>query len=241
MNADPNTSRFADTSLRTAAIVAGLGLLIMAILAPIANFGLLQNLVVPGDATSTANNIAASAGPFRVGIFLFLIVAILDVVVAWALYILLSPVSTGLSLLAAWFRLAYAVMFASALNNLLIVLQLLNGSDYLRAVPTDQLHAQVLSSVNAFISGWDIGLVVFGLHLLVLGYLALKSGYIPRIIGILLIIAGLGYLVDNVGKLLSPHYTVTISTFTFIGEVLFILWLLWRGFRGFDKGLEKTG
>ncbi|MGB7876995.1 MAG: DUF4386 domain-containing protein, partial [Anaerolineales bacterium] len=70
-------------------------------------------------------------------------------------------------------------------------------------------------------------------------YLVFKSGYIPKILGILVIVAGLGYLIDNIGKLLSPNYNVTIAMFTFIGEVLLIFWLLWRGIKGFDKKLAQ--
>ena len=237
MNSDLNTSRFADISIRKSALVAGFGLLLMAIFAPIANFGVFETLIVPGDATATADNIMASPGLFRTGIFVFLIVAILDVVVSWALYILLKPVNKSLSLLAAWLRVVYAAIFVSALSQPLIVLQLLNGSEYLKVFETNQLHVQVLLSLNAFIDEWNMGLVIFGLHLLILGYLAFKSGYIPKILGILVIIAGLGYLIDNLGKLLSPNYNVTIAMFTFIGEVLLIFWLLWKGIKGVDKEL----
>ena len=240
MNSDLNTSRFADISIRKSVIVAGLGLLLMAILAPIANFGVFDTLIVPGDATTTANNIMASPGLFRTGIFVFLVVAILDVVVAWALYLLLKPVNKSLSLLAAWFRVVYAAILAISLSNLLIVLQLLNGDGYLQAFETNQLYAQVMLFLNAFTDGWNLGLVIFGLHLLVLGYLVFKSDYIPKILGILVIVAGLGYLIDNLGKLLSPNYNLTIAMFTFIGEVLLLFWLLWRGIKGFDKELQSA-
>lgn len=239
MNSDVNTLKFADISIRKSAIVAGLGLLLMAILAPIANFGVLEKLIIPGDATTTANNIMASPELFRIGIFVFLIVAILDVVVAWALYILLKPVNKSLTLLAAWFRVVYAAIFVSALSHLLIVLQLLNGSEFLKVFETNQLHAQVMLSLTAFTDGWNIGLALFGLHLLVLGYLVFKSGYIPKILGILVIIAGLGYTIDNFGKILSTNYNVSLTTFTFIGEVLLIFWLLWRGIKGFGKELRS--
>jgi len=240
MNSDKDKSRSTDVSLRTAAIVAGLGLLAMAILAGFANFSVFQNLVVPGDAKTTAENILASAGSFRMGLFFFLVVAILDVVVAWALYILLKPVNNDLSLLAAWFRIVYAAIFAIALTNLFNVLQLLTGADYLKVFEVNQLYAQVMLSLSAFRSGWDIGLVIFGLHLLVLGYLAFKSGYIPRWLGILLIVAGLGYVADSFGKFLLPNYNLTIAAFTFVGEVLLTFWLLWKGIKGFDKELEKN-
>jgi len=237
MSSDVKTSRFADISLRTSAIVAGLGLLLMAILAPIANFGVFESLIVPGDVTTTANNIIASSGLFRMGIFFFLVVAILDVLVAWALYILLKPVNNSLSLLAAWFRVVYAAILTFALSNLLIVLLLL-GDGYSKVFDSNQLYAQVMLFLNAFTDVWDLGLVIFGLHLLVLGYLAFKSGYIPKILGILVIIAGLGYTIDSFGKILSPSYNVSLATITFIGEVLLVFWLLWRGIKGFDKELK---
>ncbi|HJQ14605.1 MAG TPA: DUF4386 domain-containing protein [Anaerolineales bacterium] len=239
MNSDINASRFAEISLRKAAIVAGLGLLIMAILAPIANFGVLQKLIVPGDATITASNIMASARLFRIGILCFLIVAILDVIVAWGLYVLLKPVNTSLSLLAAWFRVVYAAIFAVALGNLFTVVQILSEDAYLKAFETNQVYAQVMLSLDAFKNAWDLGLVLFGIHLLVLGYLAFQSGYVPRFLGILVVIAGLGYLTDGFGKFLSPNYSVTISMFTFIGEALLTFWLLWRGYKGFDKELTS--
>jgi hypothetical protein len=239
MKSELDTSRFTDISPRKAAIVAGLGLLIMTILAVIANFSVLQNLIVPEDATATASNILASTELFRIGICCLLIVAILDVVVAWALYIFLKPVNRSFSLLAAWFRVVYAAIFVTAMNNLLIVLQLLNDVDYLKVFETNQLQAQVMLSLNAFTSGWNIGLAIFGLHLLLVGYLAFKSSYIPKLLGILLIIAGLGYLTDSLGKILIPNYDISITMFTFIGEAVLMLWLLWRGIKGFDEELVR--
>lgn len=238
MNSDSKTGRFADVSLRKAAVIAGLGLLIMAILAPIANFVGYHNLLVPGNAETTAKNLLASIGLFRVSICIFLIVAILDVIVAWALYIVLRPVNKSLSLLSAWFRIVYAAIFGVALVNLINVLQLLSGTEYLTVFKPNQLHAQVMIFINAFNNGWDIGLVIFGTHLFILGYLVFKSGYFPKILGILVVIASVGYLLDSFGKFLLPKYNFTIAMYTFIGEVLLIFWLLWRGIKGFDKRLE---
>lgn len=235
MNLTHATTPFTDVTPRTAAIVAGLGLLLMAILAPIANFVVLGNLIVPQDAQATADKIIASSGLFRLGISCFLVVAVLDVVVAWGLYVLLEPVNKSLSLLAAWFRVVYAAAFAVALIPLFGVLQLLSGADYLKGLETNQLHAQVMLSLGTFRSGWDLALVLFGFHLLVLGYTAFTSGFIPRWLSILLGIAGLGYLADSFGKMLIPSYNITISMFTFVGEVVLIFWLLWKAFRGFDE------
>ncbi len=225
-------NRIADISLRQAAIAAGFGLLIMVIfLLPTAA---IQSQIVPEDAATTADNIMANEGLFRIGICSYIIVVVIDVVVAWALFVFLKPVNKSLSLLAGWFRLAYAIIFGVALSDFFDVLELLSGADYLKVFGTDQLHAQVMSSLNAFSDGWDIGYVFFGLHLALVGYLVYRSGYIPKILGVLVIVAGLGYLVDIFGTFLFPNYDVPIAMFTFIGEILFALWLAVKGIKGID-------
>ncbi len=223
------TNHIPEISQRKAAIIAGLGLLVMTMLAIFANFFVFQKLIVPGDTALTTNNIIASQGLFRIGIFSFLAVAILDVIVAWGLYILLEPVNKYIALLTAWFRVVYAAIFAAALNNLVSVLSLVTNTDYLKVFEAEQLHVTVMFSLNAFDNGWNIGLAIFGLHLVVLGYLVFKSAYMPRFLGILLIIAGLGYLIDSFGKILIPDYNMTIAMFTFIGELLLMFWLLIKG------------
>ena len=232
-----------DISRRQAALIAGLGLLLLAVLAAVVNFGVFQKLIVPGDAKATAQHIAAAQGLFRLAIGAFFGVAILDVVVGWALYVVFKPVNRSLSLLAAIFRVVYATLLAIALNNLVTALQLLGGADYLNAFGTDQLQAQMMVLLGAFQSGWDLALIIFGLHLCVLGWLVFQSGmylrltlgshsalsaaevYI-RILGVLVIAAGLGYVIDGIGKLLFPDYAVSVAMFTFVGEPLLMVWLL---------------
>ena len=194
------TNRIADISQRQAALIAGFGLLIMTIFYVFADFFVFQKLIVPGDAATTAKNIIASEMLFRTGIGCILIVLICDVVVAWALYIFLKKVNKYLSLLTAWFRLVYAAMLGIAMLNFVVVLILLSGANYMAVFETDQLHAQVLLYLNTFYDVWGLGLIVFGFHLVALGYLVFKSDYIPKILGILLMAAGLGYLVDYFGK-----------------------------------------
>jgi hypothetical protein len=237
------TNSATEISRRQAAIVASIGLLLMTVLAPFANFYVLQGLTVPGDAAATFDKIAAGQALLRAGIATFLIVAVLDVVVAWALYYLLKPVDRSLSLLAAWLRVVYAAILGVALGSLMQVLQLVSGDGLLKAFQADQLHAQVVLALGAFDRAWMLGLVLFGLHLLLLGYLAFRSDLTPRVLlqvlGILLIIAAAGYLVDSFGKILSPTYSANIGTYTFIGEPLFMLWLLWKGIKGFDKQIAE--
>lgn len=236
MNNRPNTTPLSnpDTSQRRrAAWTAGLGLLFMGLMAPFAFFGVLQNLVVPADASATVNNIVASPGLFRSGVAVFLIVIVLDIVVAWALYVLLAPVNRTLSMVIAWLRVVYATVFASALANLLDVAQLLDGSGGAR-LQSEQLEAQVMASLTRFDSGYEgIGLAIFGLHLIGLGYLVFNSVHFPRFLGALVVVAGAGYLFDSFGTVLVPGYAWTIAAYTFVGEVLLMGWLLWRAFKGF--------
>ena len=231
----------ADISQRKVALIAGLGLLFMAVLAPFALFGVLQTLVVPADATATVNNIIASEGLFRIAIAAFLVVIMLDIVVAWALYVLLRSVNAALALLMAWLRLAFAAVFASALVNLLDVAQLVGGTER-SALQGEQLQAQVMSSIASFDNGWTaIAHAIFGLHLLGLGYLLFRSAHFPRFLGVLVVIAGAGYLADTFGMILAPDFSFTFSVFTFVGEALLIFWLFYRAIKGFPSESENPG
>ena len=237
MNSDNQTTRFADISLRQAAIIGGFALLIISVLAPVGYYGLIQNLIVPGDAAATVSKITASEGRFRIGMCCLLINAVLDLVVAWALYIVLKPVNKSIALLSAWLRVAYTVVLVVALGNFVNVLQLLRGTDYLTAFEPTQLHAQVMLGIDAYENVWNLGYVFFGLHLIILGSVMFRSGYFPKFLGILVNIAGFGYLIDSLGIVLFRNYSLNIAVYTFIGEPLLFIWLLMRGFRGF-KGFD---
>ena len=228
-------------TLRRAALIAGFGILIAVMTAPFAEFYINPRLIVPGDIEQTAQNILANQGLFLGGIFCFLITFISDVVIAWALYVLLRPVNKSVSLLTAWFRLVYTLMALFALLNHVTVLRLLNTPDYLTLFGSDQLHAQVKLLLNSFGYEWGIGAVVFGIHLGMLGYLVYRSGYIPKILGILLAIAGLGYLIDNLRPYLFPNADLGFLIITFFGELIFMLWLLIRGSKIKDPTRELSG
>ena len=219
------------TSLRTAALIAGIGLLIMVIAAPFAELFVYPKLVVPGNAAETVKNVTANMTLFISGIFGYLITFICDLLVTWALYVLLKPVNENLSLLTALFRLVYTIIALVALLNLVTVFRLLNTSDYLTVFQPDQLHAQVMLCLNAFRSHFHFGILFFGIHLGLLGYLVFRSKYIPRILGILLIIAGLGYMLTTLKPFLFPNINLDFAIYTFYGELIFMLWLLIKGSR----------
>ncbi|MPZ97546.1 MAG: DUF4386 family protein [Propionibacteriales bacterium] len=198
----------------------------MAALAGFGNFVVLEGLVTPGEAGQTANDIAASDDLFRWGVVSLYLVVVLDVVVAWALLGVFSPVSRGLSRLAAWFRLAYAGVFLVALSQLAGISDLVTGDDYSVAFTTEQLQAQAMLKFETFNDIWLAGLVLFGAHLVIIGYLAYRSGYVPRLLGVLLVIAGVGYAFDTVSTVLSDGSPITVSTVTFLGEFVLAVWLL---------------
>jgi hypothetical protein len=220
-----------DRAIRNASLTAGVGLLLMSVLAGFGYFAAVEGLVTPGDAAQTARDISASEGLFRLGIVSLFLVIALDVVVAWGLYRVFDPVSHGLSLLAAWLRIVFAGVFMVAISQLVGVPRLLGNEDYLAVFGADQLQAQALLRINAFTDIWDAGLFLFGLHLLVIGYLAYRSGYVPRLLGILLGIAGFGYVFDSLVAVLYPSPLIEVATFTFVGEFLLALWLVIRGRR----------
>ncbi|HEY5846017.1 MAG TPA: DUF4386 domain-containing protein [Microlunatus sp.] len=214
-------------SMRRASLTAGLALALMVVIAPFGVFGAIGALVTPGDAARTAQDILGSESLFRWGIASLILVVILDIVVAAALLRLFEPVDRNVSIMAAWSRVAYAAVYLVAIVQLVIALELLDDP------------AQALRAVNAYDTTWHVGLILFGFHLLLIGYLAYRSGFMPKIFGILLVLAGLGYLTDGFVLVLVPDPSISIGSFTFLGEVALIFWLLIVGRRK-DFGVRNA-
>lgn len=199
---------------RSATWIGGIALLLIAVLAGIGNFGSLTPLITAGDAATTAQAIAGAEQQFRVGVLLMLAAAALDIVVAAALLIVLKPVNRSIAVTAAWFRVAYSAVFVVAIAQLGTVPNLLDQPEI------------AMNAIDAYLMIWRTGLVLFAVHLVLVGYLVFRSRIMPRWLGVLVAIAGLGYLIDGVGVILIADYTPTVSTFTFIGEVVLIVWLI---------------
>jgi hypothetical protein len=215
--------------LRRPALVAGLGLLAMAVLAGATNALVIEGLVTLDDPTQTAQDVLASEGLFRLGIVALLVVAVLDVVVAWGLYAFLTPADEGLSRLAAWLRFGYAAIFATGVAHLVGAVNLLGSSAVTAGADADRLRADALAQIATFHDIWGLGLAVFGVHLAVVGYVTYVSGYVPRWLGAAVVVAGVGYLIDSIGEVLVAPWPITLSLVTFVGEVVLMLWLLVRG------------
>ena len=222
-------------TLRQAALIAGLGYLLMPV--TYAEFSIMPKLVIPGNIEQTVQNIASHPRLFAVAILCYLITFIQDVVIAWALYILLAPVNRSLSLLTAWFRLVYTVLALFGWLNLVTVYRLLTTPDYLAVFGSGPLHVQVQLLLNSFRYDWSMSLVIFGIHLVLLGYLIFRSDYIPRsgsipkILGILLAIDGSGWVINSLRPYLYPSaHLGFFFIFSFV-ELLLPLWLIIQGWK----------
>jgi hypothetical protein len=222
-------SRGEGLTLRQAALIAGFGYLFGPV--TYAEFSIYPKLVIPTDIGQTVQNIAAHQGLFAAAILCYLVEFIEDIVIAWALYFLLAPVNRALSLLTAWFRLMYTAIAFFGMLKLVTVSRMVNTADYRTAFDPSTLHAEVKLLLGTFRDDWSIGLVLFGIHLILLGYLIYRSGYIPKILGILLIVDGLGWLIDSLHPYIYPNAHLKYLFITFFGEVFLMLWLLTRGWK----------
>jgi hypothetical protein len=224
------TTSTGNITLRKAALLAGIGYILM-IGSPIAESMFYYKLVDLHNANETVKKIATNIILVRYGIMLYVINFIGDILAAWALYILLKPVNKNLSLLAAWLRIIYSVMSLVAVMNLLTVLQLTSHYNYLQAFTNEQLQAQIMIALRSFRDDWLFSFIFFGIYLILLGYLAVISKYVSKIVGVCLMIAGAGWLADSLQPFLFPDANGSIGMFTGFGELIFMFWLFIKGVR----------
>lgn len=235
-----------EASPRRYALIAGVGYILLFALGLFANFVVREGLIVAGDAAQTAANISESEGLFRLGLVSFMVIFLVDVVVAWALYVLFRTVNKDLSLVTAWFRLVYTVFLGVALVFFFQALQLLDRAAFLSVFGTEQLNAQALVAADTFNSTWLIGLLAFGVHLILLGVLVIESRWAPRALGYVLIVAGLAYVADTVANTLLSNYgdyetlfIAIVAVPSIIAEGWFGLWLLLRGGKSINTHGEQ--
>ena len=227
------TSRAVETSPQTYARIGGLLYLILIVAGFFAVIFVRDKLIVSGDATGTANNIMGSELLWGVGIACDLIMHVCDVPLMMIFYVLLGPVNKNLALLAVLFTLVQTAVSVANKLNLLTPLFLLGSADYLKALEPRQLHALAYLALRSHAYGFGIALIFFGCQCLVLGYLIFRSGYLPKILGVLMQIAGLCYLTNSFALLLAPKFAdmifPAILAPAFIAEFSLCLWLLVKG------------
>ena len=213
------------------------GLLYGPLMLPLGLFGLMYVptvLFVAGDAVTTTKNIMAHIGLFRLSIVTALIVQVIHIFIVLLLYKLLKPVNKNLaSLMVIFMLVGIPITMLNELNHAAVLL-LLSGADYLNVFTAGQLQSLALMfhDLHEYVIN-SIASIFWGLWLFPMGYLVIKSGFISKIPGVLLIIAGSGYLIDTFARILSPNYGATIIVtffmFAMFGEVVFPIWLLIKG------------
>ena len=178
-----------------------------------------EQLVVPGDAAATAENIAASPKLWRVGIAVNVVMQLCDVPVMLVLFLLLSPVNRNVALLALIFNIVQTATLVA--NQLTLVTAQLASAD--RSALTG-------IAIDAYSYGEALGLIFFGFTLLASGYLIRHSGFLPWILGVMLQVGGASYVVANFLLLVATDLaTIVLLVPAFVAELSLALWLLVRG------------
>lgn len=218
---------------QTAAKIAGFLYLFTLLTANFAEFYTRGRLIVSGDAAQTAKNIVASERLFRLGAVSNLITFAGCVPLLVALYVVLKPIGRNVALLAAFWRLAECAIFALIILNDFVTLQLLSGTDSLRAFDTQQAQALAYTFVRAHDLGYLIGLVFYGLGSTAFSYLFFKSRYIPRALSALGILSSFLVAIVTLTVMAFPGLAnVVVPAYfvpSFIFEVTLGFWLLIKG------------
>jgi hypothetical protein len=225
--------RRVDSSLRLLSRIGGTLYLIIIVLGIFGEVVVRGRVIVPNDATATAANLRSLESLWRVGIAAEVVLLICAVSLIPIFYILLRPVSRDLASLAVFFNLISIAVEAVAALNLVGTLFPLGNAGYLAAFQPEQLSALSTLAVRSHTYGFAVALIFFGCECVVLGYLIYRSGYLPRVIGAMMVIAGLCYVTNSFALLMAPNLASqlfpAILLPPFVGETSLCLWLLLKG------------
>jgi hypothetical protein len=190
-------------------------------------------IVVSGDAAATAANLTSMESMWRLGIAAELLALVCVTALAMIYFVLLRPVSRELNLLATFLRLVGIAIEAIATLSLASALFPLGSAAYLKAFTPEQLHAMAYLAIKSHGHGYALALLFFGFCFLAHGYLIFRSGYLPRVLGILIQVAGVGYLTNSFALFLAPAFEARIFPAilapAFVAESSLCLWLLLKG------------
>jgi hypothetical protein len=221
--------RIAEASPSLKARIAGVFYLLTILTRMFVEIFVRNRLVVPDEAAATASNILAHEPLWRLGFAADIIAFASYIALTALLYELFKPVNRSLALVAAFFSLVASVVQATSSLFHLAPLFLLGGSPYLSVFTVEQLQALALVFLRLRAAAYhNIGLVFFGLYCLLVGILILKSTFLPRILGVLMVLAGLSYVLflsPQLARSLQPY----ILVFPGVGQIALCLWLLAMG------------
>ena len=204
-----------------------------------------SKIIVSGDAAATVANIGNFEFLYRLGFAAFLIESLCDIALVVILYALLKPVNKELSLMAAFIALVGTAVFAVAeLFYVAPVLIMRGATDYLNNFSPAQLNSLVLLSLKFYSYGGMITTAYYGIGWLIRAWLIFRSGYLPKFLGVLMAIGGLGFVVRNFLLILAPSYASTVLLMLmFPGGLLLAVWLLVKGVdvKKWNARVDATG
>jgi len=237
------TERITAESPRLKARIAGVFYLLTTLTRMFVEISVRSRLVVSDDAAATATNIMTHEQLFRLGFAADIVAFASYIALTALLYELFKPVNRSLSLVAAFFSLVACVVQAISSLFHLAPLFLLGRAPYLSVFTVEQLQALALVFLRLRAAAYhNIGLVFFGLYCLLVGILILKSTFLPRILGVLMVLAGLSYVLflsPPLARSLQPY----ILVFPGVGQISLCLWLLVIGVNAqrWEKQASATG
>jgi hypothetical protein len=212
--------------------IAGALYLIVIVGGTFAELFVRARLVIHGDPAATAHNIRVHELLYRLGFVVELSYCVCNVPLILILYRLFKVANKNVALVMVIFALLADAIESISLLAHLAPLEILGGGKSLRAFTAEQLEAAAYLAIQLFERGFAISLVFFGFACLTMAYLILTSWIIPRIIGVLLAIEGLGYIINSFSLFLDPALQARIFPYfsaTAIAEVALCLWLLVKG------------
>jgi len=218
-----------ETSVKTYSRAAGI-LLILTMFAGWFGEMYVPSLMMTGDPTTTADMLRLNDNLFRLGFAAYLVEAFSDILLAWLFYVLLKPVHRELALLSALFGLVSMSLFAVTKMFYFAAPMFLRGSKYLTAFSPHQLDAfaSLFLSLYAGLSG--LTMLFYGAAWIIRGYLSVRSGYLPRLLGLLMAAAGLGFVAKTITQVLAPVYSTDILLAPmFLNTLIVAIWMLARG------------
>ena len=224
------------SSQHTAAKVAGWSCLLTMVIVVLANYGLLNPLIVRGNAAATAQNIVAHETQFRAAATLFLTYSVGSVIFLAALYVILKPINPGLALVGALFRLVYASLWLVTSINMFGALRMLSGASFLQGFEPDRLQILSRLQLAANFDAYYVGLPFFALAATVSSYLFLKSNFIPRGLSWFGFISSAWCVFCAFVYLIFPGFAKPVNPYWFdspmaLFEMALSFWLLFKGLK----------
>ncbi|HSO93797.1 MAG TPA: DUF4386 family protein [Candidatus Dormibacteraeota bacterium] len=219
-----------ELSVQRLARTAGLLMLLSAVFGGLGEAYIPGRIIVSGDASATVLNITTHSTLFRLGFATYLVEAICDVGLALLFYRLLRPAGKNLALFAAFLGLVSTAVYAVAEAFYFAPTVILSGADYLKTFSPQQLNTLAFLSLRLFVRITGIFFAFYGLATIIRGYLIYRSGYLPRTLGVVLMVAGAGFIAQNLAIVLAPAYASDYLLVPVgIAGLLLMFWLLIKG------------